>query len=90
MDNSHPIRCRCGAFRAQVSRPDLGTRAVCYCRDCQAFARFLGLPEGMLDAMGGTDIVVVRPRHVSFTQGQEQLTCMSLSETGTLRFSRAS
>lgn len=83
---SHPIRCRCGALRGELARPALGTRAICYCRDCQAFAHFLGKPEGMLDALGGTDIVAVRPRHVTWTQGAELLTCMSLSEKGTLRW----
>ena len=40
----------------------------------------------MLDDFGGTDIVAVRSRHLTFTQGREQLTCMSLSDTGTLRW----
>ncbi len=59
---------------------------MCYCRDCQAFARFLGLPPGMLDALNGTDIVAVRPRFVSITSGREHLTCMSLSPNGILRW----
>ena len=86
MSDTHPIACRCGAFRGAVARPAHGTRATCYCRDCQAFARFLGSPDGMMDAAGGTDIVAVRPRHVSFLQGSENLTCMSLSPHGTLRW----
>lgn len=86
MNETHPISCRCGAFQAEVARPDLGTRAVCYCRDCQEFSRFLGSPKGMLDEFGGTDIVAVRPRFVTMIRGQDQLTCMSLSERGTLRW----
>lgn len=86
MRSVHSIRCRCGAFRAELEHPGRGTRAVCYCRDCQSFAHFLGLPAGMLDAQGGTDIVAVRPRFVTFTRGVEHLTCMSLSERGTLRW----
>ena len=69
-----------------MRRPEHGTRAVCYCRDCQAFARFLDSPPGMMDSLSGTDIVAVRPRFVSFTSGQEHLTCMSLSPNGTLRW----
>jgi hypothetical protein len=69
-----------------VARADLGTRGVCYCRDCQAFARFLGPPDGMLDAMGGTEIVAVRPRFVTLTQGRDHLACVSLSPKGTLRW----
>src|SRR5262245_13253576 len=86
MTDTHPIRCRCGQLQAEVSRPELGTRGICYCRDCQAFAHFLGLPEGMLDSMGGTEIVAVRPRHVSFTSGREHLSCVSLTARGMLRW----
>lgn len=86
MNMSHPIRCRCGALRGEVHHPERGTRAVCYCRDCQAYARFLGPPSGMMDAQGGTDIVVVRPQHVFLTAGLANLGCMSLSDKGTLRW----
>jgi hypothetical protein len=41
---------------------------VCYCRDCQAFARFLENP-GMLDAAGGTEVVLVAPGRLRFTTG---------------------
>jgi hypothetical protein len=86
MTTPHPIRCRCGDFAAELSRPELGTRAVCYCRDCQAFAHFLGPPPGMLDELGGTDIVAVSPRHLRFTRGAEHLASMSLTPNGTLRW----
>jgi Family of unknown function (DUF6151) len=86
MKAHHPIRCRCGKLQAEVTQPHLGTRAVCYCRDCQAYAHFLGLPPGMLDSMGGTDIVAIPPRFVSFTRGIEHLACMSLTAKGTLRW----
>jgi hypothetical protein len=82
----HPIRCICGKLQGEVARPQLGTRGVCYCRDCQAFAHFLGLPAGMLDSLGGTDGVAIAPRYVSFTCGIEHLACMSLTERGTLRW----
>ena len=86
MKSTHPIRCRCGAFQAELEHADRGTRAVCYCKDCQSFAHFLRLPPGMLDTQGGTDIVAVRPRFVRFVLGLEHLTCMSLSPRGTLRW----
>ena len=86
MKKSHPIRCRCGSFRAELARPELGIRAVCYCRDCQAYAHFLGSPEEMLDVLGGTDIVAVQPRRIQFTHGCEHLACVSLSANGTLRW----
>lgn len=83
---THAIRCRCGQLRGEVAQPHGATRAVCYCRDCQAFAHFLGLPAGMLDEFGGTDIVATPPRFVSLIAGAEQLACMSLSPQGTLRW----
>lgn len=83
---THPLRCRCGKLTGEVAHPGSGTRAVCYCRDCQAFARFLGEPSRVLDAQLGTDIVAMLPRHVSFTGGLEHLACMSLSPHGTYRW----
>jgi hypothetical protein len=60
-------------------------RATCYCKDCRAFARFLGQP-GVLDASGGTDIVATAPAAVRFTAGSEHVACMSLSPRGLLRW----
>lgn len=38
-----PLRCRCGHVHGTASAvsPKAGLRFVCYCTDCQAFARFL-------------------------------------------------
>jgi hypothetical protein len=81
-----PLRCRCGSVEGQLAAPRRAGRAMCYCRDCQAFARFLGEPERILSAEGGTEIVATSPRHVRFTRGLELLRCMSLSEAGLLRW----
>jgi hypothetical protein len=83
---THPIRCRCGRIEGTLALPHKGVRAVCYCRDCQSFARFLGPPPGMLDAQGGTEVVVVRPDRVALQRGVDQVACMSLSPRGTLRW----
>jgi hypothetical protein len=58
--------------------PDSGFRVVCYCRYCQAFARFLGRPD-VLDGAGGTDIVQLPPAHVSIVAGADAVRCMQLS-----------
>src|SRR5262245_2151491 len=84
--SSHPIRCRCGKLKGELSHPDRGTRGVCYCRDCQAFAHFLGPEQEILDPLGGTEVIATVPRYVSFTAGVEHLVCMSLTEQGTLRW----
>jgi hypothetical protein len=81
------VRCRCGALRGKVLgvSTDRGARIVCYCRDCQAFARFLGTP-GILDAQGGSDIFQITQSQLRFDSGQDKLACVRLSETGLLRF----
>ncbi len=51
---------------------------ACYCRDCQAFARFLGRPERMLDAQAGTEVIGTLPHRLRITSGQERLACITL------------
>ncbi|HET9763737.1 MAG TPA: DUF6151 family protein [Casimicrobiaceae bacterium] len=82
---NHALRCRCGTLRGELERSGSATRAICYCQDCQAYARFLGTP-GVVDADGGTEVVALLPRHVRFTAGSEALACLSLSERGLLRW----
>jgi hypothetical protein len=83
---SHPLQCSCGTVKGSVAHPEKAVRAVCYCDDCQAFARFLGKADQILDPMGGTDVIAVTPENLSFTAGQEMIACMSLSEKGLLRW----
>jgi uncharacterized protein DUF6151 len=82
-----PLRCRCGHVRGVASgvSPSDGFRFVCYCKDCQAFARFLGRPD-VLDAAGGTDIFQLPPGRVKLTAGADALTCVRLSDRGVLRW----
>jgi hypothetical protein len=83
---NHPLRCRCGKLRGHLLVPATTGRAVCYCKDCQAYAHFLGAPENVLDAAGGTDIVALEPSRVRFDEGLDHLACMSLSPRGLLRW----
>jgi hypothetical protein len=82
---NHPIGCRCGTIKGYVVPSPGATHAICYCRDCQAYARFLGT-EGVADESGGTVVVASLPRYVALTGGIESLACMSLSERGLLRW----
>jgi hypothetical protein len=82
---NHPLRCRCGTLQGVVVPAPSTTRIVCYCRDCQAYARFLG-SRGVVNECGGTEVVASLPRHVQFTNGQEMLSCLSLSDGGVLRW----
>ena len=59
--------------------PSSGFRFVCYCKDCQAFARFLDRTD-VLDAAGGTDIFQMAAGRVKLTAGAEALRCLRLSD----------
>lgn len=84
---NHPLRCRCGTLQGHVSAPQQAmARAVCYCKDCQAFAHFLGRADDVLDLNGGTDVIAVHPRQVVISQGLDALACMSMSPRGLLRW----
>ena len=82
---NHPLRCRCGSLQGYVVPSAAATRAICYCKDCQAYARFLGVP-GVVDSRGGTEVVASLPKHLHFTAGEQELACMSLSPRGLLRW----
>ena len=70
------LRCRCGKLRGQVDAGHVAARAVCYCKDCQAYGRFLAPP--VLDPLGGTEVAAALPAAVRFDEGLEHLACMSL------------
>lgn len=79
------MRCACGNVRGEVNLARAYTRGTCYCRDCQAYARWLERP-GLMDACGGTDVVPMSPAGVRISAGTEHVACMSLSEKGILRW----
>jgi hypothetical protein len=80
--NDLPLRCRCRCGRVRgVARdvaPSAGFRFVCYCRDCQAFARFLARPD-VLDAAGGTDIFHMAAGRVTLSAGADAVRCLHFS-----------
>lgn len=83
---AYSIQCQCGNVQGSVNHPKNINRVTCYCRDCQAFAHFLGKSNEILDHQGGTAIVQMLPKTLSFTQGTEYLACMRLTEAGLLRW----
>lgn len=74
------LRCRCGQVRgvAREVSPGAGFRFICYCKDCQAFARRLERPD-TLDAAGGTDILQLPAGRVTLTEGVDALRCLTFS-----------
>ena len=85
MPNSHTIQCTCGQIRGLLTSTAPSNRCVCYCDDCQAFARHLQA-KGALDARGGTEIIQVPPSNLTFTQGADKLVCLRLTDAGMLRW----
>ena len=83
---AHPLRCHCGALTGAVEHERLANHSICYCEDCQAFARFLGREADLLDARGGCENIQALPRDVTFQEGVRHLACVRLSETGLLRW----
>jgi hypothetical protein len=82
-----PLACRCGQLRGVAHGLSVrnAQRAICYCDDCQAFARWLGAPD-VLDASGATEVLQTSPAHIRLETGVDALRCMRLSRKGLLRW----
>ena len=80
-----PLRCRCGQVQGEVGTANTYVRATCYCKDCRAFAQWLGTP-GLLDDAGGVDLVAMAPSQVRFTAGEAHIACMTLTPRGIYRW----
>jgi hypothetical protein len=83
---NHPLKCRCGRLQGVLEDTERVNRVVCYCRDCQAFAHYLGRPDEILDENGGSDVIQALPANLRFTSGMDQLACLRLTEKGLLRW----
>jgi hypothetical protein len=74
------LRCKCGHVRGIVRgfAPAGGFRLICYCKDCQAFARVLDCAD-VLDRAGGTDILQLPPGGVQLTAGIDAVQSLRFS-----------
>ena len=81
------LLCRCRRVRGLVGNvsPNTVNRVVCYCDDCQAFLHHIDRSE-LLDRNGGSDIVQVAPRSVSFVHGSDYIVGVRLSPKGLHRW----
>lgn len=82
------LKCACGKLQGKTDflTPSLGTRIVCCCIDCQAFAQFLKRESSILDEYGGTDIFQMPISMIKVNEGLEQIACMKLSSKGLYRW----
>jgi hypothetical protein len=82
----HRLGCQCGTVQGVLTDLARTNHAVCYCKDCQAFAHALGQADRVLDVRGGSEIVQVLPKNLRFTQGLDALACLRLTPKGLLRW----
>ena len=80
------LSCGCGQTEWRIAQGAHGSRVVCYCADCQTFARHLAPQIPVLDPDGGTHIFQTLPTHVQFTKGAENLAALRLGPKGILRW----
>ena len=76
--------CACGETSARIDTRE-GTRIVCYCDDCQAFARATGHAD-WLDEAGGSDLFQTTPDRIEMLRGAGNLGVMRLTGKGPLRW----
>lgn len=81
-----PVRCQCGRVQGVLHHAEHATSAICYCKDCQAYAAWLDKDGKQLDAQGGTHVLAVHPQQLAISQGMDAVACMSLSDQGILRW----
>ena len=84
MSDSFRWACRCGTVRASVAAGP-SSRIVCYCRDCQAYARHLQAGDA-LDAEGGTDLCATVATRITIEAGSDRLACVRMTARGPLRW----
>ena len=83
---THSVSCRCGAVKGELSTSGTHNRLICYCKDCRAFARYCAETPDILDAQGGTEIIQLAQTQLRFTQGEDQLAAIRLSDKGLIRW----
>lgn len=82
------LSCDCGSVEGHLTEVSQtsGNRIVCYCKDCQAFAKFLEKDKEILDENGGSDIYQSPQAHIKITRGHEFIGRMRLSKKGLNRW----
>jgi hypothetical protein len=82
------MSCACGKLRGHGLNitPKTGRHLVCMCKDCQAFARYLGRDGDILDQNGGTEIFQITPSQIRLETGLEHLAVTRLGPKGAMRW----
>lgn len=82
------VKCSCGKIQGATENVNSssGTRLVCYCANCQSFARYLDQEQNILDEYGGTDIFQMPISYLKITEGSEHIACVRLKPKGLYRW----
>ena len=82
------LKCNCGEVKGSAIdvTPSSGSRVVCCCSDCQAFASYLDRESHTLDEFGGTEVFQIPQSQLKIQQGQDKLKSMRLTKKGLLRW----
>ena len=89
MGKAMNFNCECGSVAGEISNSEelFGLRFVCMCKDCQRYAQYLGKADLILDKSGGTEVVAVFPKLMTFTKGFENVRGIKHTEkSGTFRW----
>lgn len=78
------VSCTCGTVTGTLAEPHRGNPIRCECKDCQAYAAFLG--TRFTDERGATPIVQVTPAQLTITAGHDQLAAVRLSDRELVRW----
>jgi len=84
---SIPFSCQCGMLSGEVNNVSRksAVRLVCCCSSCQAYARHLDKLEWVLDAHGGTEVIMMSQAAMQIHQGKEQLAALKMTQKGPVR-----
>lgn len=82
------LQCRCGAVKGKIKniQKGSGNRIVCYCEDCQRFAKQCSHSDDILDEFGGTEILQINLSAIEIDKGIENIACLKLKEKGMIRW----
>ena len=86
MADTRKLECTCGEVQWSIAAQARGTHLLCYCEDCQTYARALDNGASRLDSDGATEIFQTLPDNIRFEKGIDHVAPLRLSPKGILRW----
>lgn len=87
MQTDLEFSCACGDLRGVLHHaiPREVCHLICYCNDCRAFTRHMGVAD-QLEPGGGSPLIQVLPARIEITAGAEHIACLRLTKKGLHRW----